>query len=558
MASATVICAECGENEFTIHGRNRRDADYQAKKMEDRGWKCRDCQNKETAKENAAAGLPKLKGSEKQVTWAETIRARILPIVDVVIDQAGREDPDILYGAPGFGDVPKVREILRGATQAQKDDLVAAIRAIDSAHEWIERRDTSIADLIKTVAERRVVETEVNTEERKAELAAEREMRAEATIVPTEPKTASIAELSWDQFHTIMKISMPEKNETLRQLLKSRSWRWNDGLRSWVEGGFTVEVNKIRNMVDIARALLAEGIPVCILDAEVRSALVEGTAPEREWKTIRLRLKGRDEGWLVAEWPRFAGDFYDAFRRIKGSKYAAGKCIAPITSADEIADFARIHGFEISEAAQEAIEHYRELRSRGITMAVAKVEVMKPAPNKHKPDYIPSTMPRSMSIMNFSTTTDLLPHQIDAVAKLLPTRVGGLFAEMGTGKSRILIEIAKLRAAKGRSPESCGSARRRSSRRSSSRSCGTRTASRTTSTLSTTRRARTPFRSIASGMSSESRDSGRVPASSPRSTSSSTTAPSSSSTRAATSRALGRSGRNSSRTCRPGRAIGWR
>ncbi len=55
-----------------------------------------------------------------------------------------------------------------------------------------------------------------------------------------------------------------------------------------------------------------------------------------------------------------------------------------------------------------------------------------------------------MSIMNFSTTTDLLPHQIDAVAKLLPTRVGGLFAEMGTGKSRILIEIAKLRAAKGK------------------------------------------------------------------------------------------------------------
>lgn len=50
--------------------------------------------------------------------------------------------------------------------------------------------------------------------------------------------------------------------------------------------------------------------------------------------------------------------------------------------------------------------------------------------------------------MTFATTTDLLPHQADAVAKLLPSRVGALFAEMGTGKSRMLIELAKLRAGK--------------------------------------------------------------------------------------------------------------
>ncbi|KQO50371.1 SNF2-related protein [Methylobacterium sp. Leaf85] len=50
--------------------------------------------------------------------------------------------------------------------------------------------------------------------------------------------------------------------------------------------------------------------------------------------------------------------------------------------------------------------------------------------------------------MTWSTTTELLPHQADAVAKLLPSRVGALFAEMGTGKSRCLIELAKLRAAK--------------------------------------------------------------------------------------------------------------
>jgi len=45
----------------------------------------------------------------------------------------------------------------------------------------------------------------------------------------------------------------------------------------------------------------------------------------------------------------------------------------------------------------------------------------------------------------FETTTDLLPYQADAVAKLLPSRVGALFMEMGTGKTRTAIELVKIR-----------------------------------------------------------------------------------------------------------------
>jgi SNF2 family DNA or RNA helicase len=47
-----------------------------------------------------------------------------------------------------------------------------------------------------------------------------------------------------------------------------------------------------------------------------------------------------------------------------------------------------------------------------------------------------------------NTTTPLLAHQREAVAKLLPTRVGALFMDMGTGKSRTAIELVKLRQEK--------------------------------------------------------------------------------------------------------------
>lgn len=49
---------------------------------------------------------------------------------------------------------------------------------------------------------------------------------------------------------------------------------------------------------------------------------------------------------------------------------------------------------------------------------------------------------------SFATTTDLMPHQVDAVNKVLPSRIGGLFMDKGTGKSRTAIELVKIRAKK--------------------------------------------------------------------------------------------------------------
>src|SRR5579864_4584553 len=44
-----------------------------------------------------------------------------------------------------------------------------------------------------------------------------------------------------------------------------------------------------------------------------------------------------------------------------------------------------------------------------------------------------------------NTVTALLPHQVQAVEKMVPTRIGALFMEMGVGKSRTAIELALSR-----------------------------------------------------------------------------------------------------------------
>ena len=50
--------------------------------------------------------------------------------------------------------------------------------------------------------------------------------------------------------------------------------------------------------------------------------------------------------------------------------------------------------------------------------------------------------------MNFETKTKLMTHQREAVAKMLPTRVGALFMDMGTGKTLTAVELAKIRREK--------------------------------------------------------------------------------------------------------------
>ena len=51
---------------------------------------------------------------------------------------------------------------------------------------------------------------------------------------------------------------------------------------------------------------------------------------------------------------------------------------------------------------------------------------------------------------SWAVTTSLLPHQVAAVEKMRPSRVGALFMDMGTGKSLATIELGRLRFEAGK------------------------------------------------------------------------------------------------------------
>lgn len=97
----------------------------------------------ETARE-ANAGLPALVGSDKQVAWAESIRAKLVPQIDAAeADFQARVDE---ANAAGRGSA-KLGDVW-AAIQAD----VAALRSEPAARWWIDNKDYSGKTLFDRIA----------------------------------------------------------------------------------------------------------------------------------------------------------------------------------------------------------------------------------------------------------------------------------------------------------------------------------------------------------------------------------------------------------------------
>jgi len=106
-----------------------------------RGQACRDCQraaaNAQAAGAAAAAGLPALTGSEKQIAWATTIRCAKLADLDALIAtiDAHNPTPDLKGRA--------VREQVTAAREQMTRQTSAAW--------WIDRRSDSAQTILRAL-----------------------------------------------------------------------------------------------------------------------------------------------------------------------------------------------------------------------------------------------------------------------------------------------------------------------------------------------------------------------------------------------------------------------
>jgi len=134
MAKYWVTCSECGaEHRISLYG------SYRSRAYAMEQWVCDDCRKRQLDDRNAVAakfnrdvGLPPLTGgTPKQIAWAESIRAQMIPMIDEMMAQIQQ---GIDLGQP------RAEEALR---------VARAMRDTSDASWWIDHRNDQPVDVLK-------------------------------------------------------------------------------------------------------------------------------------------------------------------------------------------------------------------------------------------------------------------------------------------------------------------------------------------------------------------------------------------------------------------------
>lgn len=363
MARTRVDCATEGcEGHCHVEARSRRDADYRAKKLAERGWTCRDCDNREAAASAAAAGLPDMEGSEKQVAWANGLRNDALSRVGQALAAAAHiPNPEQVIGFRS--DATDVAILMQAVGRAVLDEAFAAMRAETDARHWIDARAETPADRLAAIVERLADEARALSPEGKAAAAAERDAMEEATLRPAEPVSETVAELAFRDGRLVARYD--ERSDAFGGAVKGLGYTWDPAARAWARRHQELTMGPhVDRLAETAHELLAAGIVVALHDPEARARAVARSYEPEHTRWVSLVTAGEHAGKFRITWGR-GEDLYREFRGLRGATYRDKACLVPATSRDEVLDFAAAHGFRLTSGAEARAAEVLERRERG-------------------------------------------------------------------------------------------------------------------------------------------------------------------------------------------------
>lgn len=376
MAKSSVKCASesCSEV-ITFHERNRKEADRKAKWAEGRLFcsgckeKQRDLENQQAAEQNASAGLPLLTGSEKQVLWAESIRAMKLAHLQQMIDGKLADDTSSPLKAGAMDDPTMAAAIER-------------IRCETAASWWIDNRDVMMQSLFQRAYKAVQAEPPPKIKEAAADA------KAEATIYPESPVSKLVTEIAIKD--DVVAATLAEKNEDFRQLIRyelNYAWSGTCWQRTIRPTAGTIE----DRAAELGHRLLAAGFPIRVFDEQIRARAISGQyEPEcRRW--ILRRETGDYAGWFAIKWWR-PDDFYEAAKRVRGARYDQYAVVVPSDNFEEVADFASMYGFQLDDDARQLMTEAEQ------TKAAALIAPVQPVKNKNRKGEKPATKPQALEV----------------------------------------------------------------------------------------------------------------------------------------------------------------
>lgn len=311
------LCSECWQAELT----RQREEEYQ-----------------KAVQEAQDSGLPELTGTEKQIAWAERVRISLLEKVEELLDKMLKSEN------PNLENIELARK---------------AIQAKTSASWWIDHRDSHPYQMLEDVA------AEIIDAKQQPPQAVVQDAKIEATVRPETTITETVAEIK--PLDNAVEISFPERRDDFRELVKGMGYRWTDGC--WMRKLVAKNGTPADRAADTGHRLLAAGFSIRIYDGTIRAKAIAGDYEPECTRWVLAVIKGKNVGWLAINWKR-PDDFYKAAKRIKGARWSKPSVVVPVENYEEVLDFVQMYGFQVSPAAQDAIEAARIVRENTLTVSV--------------------------------------------------------------------------------------------------------------------------------------------------------------------------------------------
>jgi hypothetical protein len=303
-------------------------------------------------KEAAEMGLPDLTGTDKQIKWAVTIRDRLVKSIEETLQKKSSE-----YR-------PEAYDYLCGITESSF---------------WIDHRDTS-ADYLLKAAEKHIPAAEVAVDEETQD-----EAKIEATVRPDTPLTETVAEIRIIADH--IEVKFPEKREDFWRIIKRGSgFSWHDTHWQRTITKFSGPIE--HRAAEIGRKLLAANFVIRIYDEKIRVMAVSGDYQPEITRWIKKELNG---GKFRICWGRDE-DYYQAAKRIAGSRYEKPYITVPPEHYEEVLDFSQMHDFTLSDGAKELIEITKTEKEAMLTVSVDMPKTEKHDPNAKPVLSVPETV----------------------------------------------------------------------------------------------------------------------------------------------------------------------
>lgn len=303
--------------------------------------KKREKDNKEALERAQEMELPTLTGTEKQISWATTLRQEFIDKVDKFISEPrAKEMWGFFQEEFSLKKLNKVEDVIIVLDYILENEIEAKY--------FIDNRDEKFLTLIS-----KHIDNAIKTDE---EIIAEdqfNDIKLEATIFPENAVTNVVTEI---QVYEDSVAVISEKDYKIIEIVKSLGFKW--------EGRWNKNINEITGTsvdraTEVGNKLLNAGYPVMIMDKEIREKAIQGIYKAECNRWVMVRKDGEYKGRIAIKWWEKNDKLYEAARRLPGSKWSRGSVVVRVEHYKEIEEFAELYQFEFTKKAIKHIEEYK-------------------------------------------------------------------------------------------------------------------------------------------------------------------------------------------------------